>query len=45
MSSNISDYQLKTDGYICKSIYTNLVVTSNQRAIMDTKNKEKGKQT
>ena len=46
MCSKVSDHQLKTDCYIHKLFYMNLMVITNQKSITETqKNKEKGIQT
>ena len=36
MSSNLSDYQFNIDCYMHKMLYTNLMVTTNQKSIVDT---------
>ena len=35
MSLNISDYQLKTDGYLYRSVYMNNMVNTNQKSTTD----------
>ena len=35
MSLNISDYQLKTDGYLYRSVYMNKMVNTNQKSTTD----------
>lgn len=35
MSLNVSDYQLKTDGYLYRSVYMNNIVNTNQKSTMD----------
>ena len=36
MCSNLRDQQLKTITYICRLLYINLMVTTNQKRIIDT---------
>ena len=35
MGSNLSDYQLNMDWYIQKMLYTNLMVTTNKKTVID----------
>ena len=35
MSLNVSDYKLKTDGYLYRAVYMNNMVNTNQKSTMD----------
>ena len=45
MRPNLRDYQLNIEFYKRRLLYINLMATTNQKPIIDTKKKENGTQT
>ena len=45
MGSNLSEHKLNIDYYMQKMLYTNLMVVTNKKSVIDkAKNKKEGKQ-